>query len=706
MPLKKYFPLIGSLLLVVVNLFLINLPLFRYFSFEFAVANAIVISFLSGWFYLMKVEKKYYFMALLVPIVFGVFLYAKYEMCSFIDGMEYYFVFTLPSALIGAGLGAFANLNCSKIRFILYPVVFFAALFAFAIEIYFRPNIYFFNPIIGFFPGTIYDESLQLGWKHYSYRFLNITFFSSIIFFDNAKPLKPILQKWSYLIFIFIGIAFYFLKPVFGYSTDEQTLENVLRQKIETQNFIIRTSQPLSEEDEKYFKRLHEFYFKELKTFFQSAPKAKINSYIFTDEIEKRELIGAGNADIAKPWRSEIYLNLGAFERSLKHEIAHVFAAEFSSNFFKVPASFNSALIEGLAVAAENYYSEEEIYSLVNLARKNDFGVKIVNLFSGLNFFGQSSGRSYLFAGAFLKYLNEKYGIEKIRRIYDDLTFEETYGKNIERLETEFISALDSIQFENNRAKAEYYFGRKPIIQKICPRFFANKTEEVFQSLAKKDFMKADAVLSDLLVYSQDYNLILAKLEVFKHQNKLDDAEKFLASNLNKHKGTPYYYLLQLQLADILSLNQKQHDARLIYDALISAKSHLRITHIASLRNSLMRSLRLRNYLATEDSLKHNYLLDSLNSADAKFAVPSLLALEKYFSARRLKEFAQRFIATADSTDYDWNYSALKLCDALLHKNLAHESETLFRMINGVLLRKSFGSFYTELGMRINYFAQ
>ncbi|MEE8414958.1 MAG: MFS transporter, partial [Desulfobacterales bacterium] len=42
---------------------------------------------------------------------------------------------------------------------------FFGILMLIAYEIYFNPQVYVFNPFIGFFPGTIYDEGISVSGK-------------------------------------------------------------------------------------------------------------------------------------------------------------------------------------------------------------------------------------------------------------------------------------------------------------------------------------------------------------------------------------------------------------------------------------------------------------------------------------------------------------------------------------------------------------
>ena len=117
--------------------------------------------------------------------------------------------------------------------------------------------------------------------------------------------------------------------------------------------------------------------------------------------MQKKEFIGAGNADISKPWLNHLYIEYDNYESTLLHEIAHCFTSEFGVTIFKTAAGFNPALMEGIAMAAENKYDEMDLHSSAALAFRNNFVLPIDKLFTGLNFFSQLSSISYIYSGSF-----------------------------------------------------------------------------------------------------------------------------------------------------------------------------------------------------------------------------------------------------------------------------------------------------------------
>ena len=128
-------------------------------------------------------------------------------------------------------------------------------------------------------------------------------------------------------------------------------------------------------------------------------------SFIFKNNIQKGELFGSENADVAKPWLYQIYTTAGSYDNSLRHEIAHIFSSSFGAGLFKIAHNFNPALIEGIAEASAPLYNTWYIDQIASIAFNNNYRFAIDNLYNGFNFFGQTSGLSYVYAGSFTKYI-------------------------------------------------------------------------------------------------------------------------------------------------------------------------------------------------------------------------------------------------------------------------------------------------------------
>jgi hypothetical protein len=85
--------------------------------------------------------------------------------------------------------------------------------------------------------------------------------------------------------------------------------------------------------------------------------RARVTAFFFRDTSEKRRLMGASNTYIAKPWRNEVYLQLGGWPHPvLFHEIVHVVAGNVGRGPFRVSGGIGGLLpspgiVEGVAGA-------------------------------------------------------------------------------------------------------------------------------------------------------------------------------------------------------------------------------------------------------------------------------------------------------------------------------------------------------------------
>ncbi len=206
-------------------------------------------------------------------------------------------------------------------------------------------------------------------------------------------------------------------------------------------------------------------------TTFKVRMNEKINSFIFKDSKQKKLLLGTENADIAKPWLHQCFTVCDNYDETLRHEIAHVISSKFGTGILKVAANINPSLIEGVAVAADPFYAEYDIHYMAALAYKNGFKIKIKNLFSGYSFLTNTSSLSYIYAGSFVKFLIEKYGIKKLKRLYSDIDFVKIYKKPVDKLENEYYSFIDTISADNQNS-AYYFFGRQSILVKFVQDIF------------------------------------------------------------------------------------------------------------------------------------------------------------------------------------------------------------------------------------------
>lgn len=551
---------------------------------------------------------------LLVPLILGIFSTILFSECPLGDGILFYLVIAIPNILFGYTIGLFISQLIKRFRYITFVAIFFLILLIPLIEFYFHPQVYFYNLIIGFFPGTIYDEDLTVDGLLLSYRILQLAFFIALLFISHRIFSRSIKKSVSIIIVIATVIVFFFIKPFLNYSTDLNRLENSLKGKIHTEHFEILYSSSINNNAALYLAQLHEYYFEQVIQNLGTGFNEKIISIVFRDENEKRKLIGAGRADIAKPWLRQIFLNYPTFDETLKHEIVHVVAGKFGTTPFKVAENLNPAMIEGIAMAVENDYDGFTVHQMAKMAFNSGYKISIERLFSGLNFFSNYSSISYIYAGSFIKYLSDTYGVAKLKQLYSDIDFYKYYEKDLSKLEEEYKLFLKNIVVEQNINTAQLYFGGKTIFKKHCARTAAYKTKKAISLFQSAKYSEAEASFHDVYNYSGSYQALNGLVNSRIKLKKYNSAERYLSSEKNKFLDSPYKYNMELLLGDLYVLNEKIDSAKFYYDSLIIQNPSMDYYNETFIRNYLLTNniSELKNFILG-DRKKRFELLRNLN---------------------------------------------------------------------------------------------
>jgi hypothetical protein len=639
---KNNYLLVYLLIIAIVNLFLLTLPLTNVFGYEFSAVNALLISFLSG-LYLLSYFKsndkekndthtkslfKTFIVMLLVPIVISLAKSIIFGFCSFWDGLCFYLIITTPSVIIGGAIGSFVHYVIRRFRVIAFILLFILILLIPVLEIYFNPQIYLYNPLFAYFPGTIYDEGLSVDFKLILYRFFNLLFFSSVLFYflkwRNKPASKFVTRSYIVMIIIIVSVFYFFFSPFFGFTNTNSSLKNQLSFCIESKHFIIHTDKRIEKKDLKLIVLNQEYYYSQLSNFFNDAPDTKITAYIFFDKIQKRQLFGSGNADVSKPWLNSVYVSYDSWESTLKHEIAHCFTAKFGSGVFKLAAGFNPALIEGVAEAADGFYDENGIDYLASLAFKNKYRIDINSLFSSFSFFGSVSSLSYIYSGSFIKYLTAEYGIDKVKKLYYTNDFENTYNEKLETIDQDYEKFLDTLKTISTKERANYYFGRKSLISKVCPRYISSSLTEAWEFYSIKEYSKASNIFENILSKSENYSSIVGLAKIYEDSDSLEKAINILKTNIEIFSGTSSEYDLKFRLAELYVKNDELPKARKIYELISETKPSRRLQLLSHSRIALLNEGTIKEYVTGSDFDKY-VILKKLNSKFYNYATIPLM---------------------------------------------------------------------------------
>ncbi|MBS4035521.1 MAG: hypothetical protein KGZ85_13705 [Ignavibacterium sp.] len=602
----------------------------------------------------------------LTPLVMNIVFSLITEFCSFIDGVLFYITITLPAILVGFSLGIFSVYVAKKFSIILFITFILLIASIPVIEIYFNPQIYFYNPLIGNFPGSIYDEGMVVELKLVLYRLLNSIFFAAIVYMIFKDKKRSHIIRNSSLI-ILVTAAFFFASPYLGFSTNYSKLSNLLPQKYTTEKFIFHLPSDLSEMESKQILLHSEYYFRWLQNSIKETPSERIEIFLFESNDQKKEYFGSGTADVAKPWLYQVYLSRGSWQSTLKHELGHIFSAEFGSTIFKLSGGLNPFLIEGFATSQDPFRDELHIDYLSSLALFHYKELRINHLLKGFNFFASNSFLTYTYAGSFSKYLINNYSIDNYKKLYSNLDFIKSYGLSSDSLIAEYNFFLESISFEQNEHRFYYYFGRQSITQKTCPRYIGSLLRNGWEQVSKNKPEQAKNYFRSVLNMTPNYSAIVGLSEIFSSQDSVQQSINLISSTVTKFEKTPFYYLLRFRLADLYARHSNSDSASILYEQIKFEKPTIGLDIIALVRLKLLEKDLLRNYLNSNDSAKYAILSD-LNRIDYFYpSIPAMITLSNS-SGQDYSDFIKQFNKTIFITDFYSAYAVYNLSRYMLLK--------------------------------------
>ena len=695
------------IILFLFNLALLNFPLTNVFGYEFSVINSLLIIILTGIYtihfykvnfsvqdrsFTSELYKSAIFF-LIIPFIVSVTNSFFKGFCSFMDGLLFYIVITSPSIIIGVALGLIAVLYINRFRIILFLLFFIGILMIIAYEIYFNPQVYVFNPIIGFFPGTIYDEGISVSGTLILYRFLNVLFFSwvisAILRLKRDKKSNVILLTFKML---FIVAVFLFFSPNLGFSTTFKSLTDKLSISVETDHFVIHYDKRIDKGKIKALSLNHEYYYQELEDYFEVKLANKIHSFIFYDNNQKKELFGSRNADVAKPWLYQIYISYENWEHTLKHELAHCFSAKFGAGFLKLASGLNPLLIEGVAEAADGNYDDNSIHFMAALAYNSDYKVDLENMLTTIGFFAKTSSLSYIFAGSFVKYLIDSYGIGLFKKYYLTGDIKMNYGIKLTDIIKDYYSFLKKIKYSFSEHQANYYFGRKSLFQKVCPRAISEQLRDGWEQYSELDYSGAESSFSSILSKANNYSALIGLIRTYEKKDSLFEAVKLLKDNIESYESTSYYYNLELELADLFIKLNNLKTADSLYRVLIRQNPNRRLSYIANLRSALLRAGLIKMYL-TGSNYDKTYVLQMLNRKSYNYwSVPVMINLSSLVDEGYevfLKKIDMNFVVNNYPTSYAAFVSSKYMlanndfvnANRMAHRSLRYNPDKNFKII-------------------------
>ena len=252
---KQIFNLPGSviLLVAVINILLNLLPLTNLIGYEISALNGILISVGGsiGYIHFRRVNKgnypfeiilrtdQYFFLLILtIPLLISLLNTVLLQGCPVYNGIYFYILITIPSLFYGIWLAEISFILSKKFSYLIFIFLYSISLLLFILEIFYNPQIYFYNPIFGYFPGTIYDEDIPIDQKFILFRLFIFAFAILSTFGINRVVKRKKILRISLIFFtIIFYILFFTLKSSFGLATTLSSVRDDLEGEIFSPHF-------------------------------------------------------------------------------------------------------------------------------------------------------------------------------------------------------------------------------------------------------------------------------------------------------------------------------------------------------------------------------------------------------------------------------------------------------------------------------------
>ncbi len=383
---------------------------------------------------------------------------------------------------------------------------------------YSSPMIFAFDPFVGYFSGTLYDTVIDAGTAILTYRLgtlatlIALGLVASILVRDDRGGVVLDLRSAATrargalgLLATLASAGLIVAGPYLGHSsTTASIMKDLGAEKHGTRCDVVYPSTTREQEALLLVKDCDEEIAMVESRLGTKGP-TRIRAFFFRDENDKKRLMGAAHTYIAKPWREEVYLQLGSYPHPvLGHELAHVIAGSFGRGPFKIAGDAggyipNPGLIEGVAVAASP--DDEDLSDLQWARAMMQIGIlpSMQRVFS-LGFLGDASSKSYTLAGAFIMWVGEKWGMEAVRHWYGGGDIGQITGKSWPDLDKAFRDYLQSVPLPSEAESfARAKFARPGLFGRKCPHVVDAMRHEADVCRDTQRFEEAIRIYTDAL---------------------------------------------------------------------------------------------------------------------------------------------------------------------------------------------------------------
>ena len=432
--------------------------------------------------------------------------------CNFGEGFLFFLILPTLSCATATAAGLFFNVWIQKrwLAYLTYLGFLLLSCIPVGINLIFHPPVFAFHPILGYFPGPIYDFVISITSTLLIARgetllwallFLTISIYTceisretgfvpklqwrNLIKFTTTKSLWRVTTV-CILIVALVSLEFFSGKLMIRPTRAD--IAQALGGYRETEHFEIFYARELENEID-LFADDCEFRYVQLSDYLQTTSSRKVRAYLYASPEQKKRLIGAGNTFVEDPFGYGFHLHSTGFPHPvLKHELAHVLTADWSP--WKV--SLNVGVHEGIAVAADWDEGQLTPHQWAKAMRQLKVAPPLSSVM-GIGFWRHAGSRSYLLAGSFIRFLVDTYGLDKLKQAFPFGNLSKSYPKDFSVLEAEWVKFLSNeVQLQDTDiGYAARRLKRGGIFEQVCAHEMAALRNKAWQAYYRNDFMFA-----------------------------------------------------------------------------------------------------------------------------------------------------------------------------------------------------------------------
>ncbi len=457
---------------------------------------------------------------LLVPVLLIALNALRGKACDPLSGLRFIALGPLLgitlAAVLGTGIGSV--LKTGRLPVVLAALLPLFEVARAAYDFAASPAIFAFGHFFGYFPGTFYDRQVDVPAAWLSHRLLGAAIACGVWALLSAgrdpetgrfAAARLAARPLGVFVAALLALASALMvreAHALAHASSSASIAERLGQVVETKRCRAVVPREMPRGDAMRLAEDCEFRITQIERLLAVQEREHITAYFFRNANEKRTLMGAARVYIAKPWRREVYLQLGEFPHPvLAHELGHAVARLASSGPFGVPGRLfglipEPTLVEGMAVALEPHARDELTpHQWAKAAQAEKLAPPLSSLL-GVSFFGTNQALAYTLAGSFLRYVLDTKGPAVVRKVYALGSVEEALGQPFSVLEKDWKAFLANVPLPPRAAAlARLRFERAGVFSQVCPHQIEELEGELSAAMGAGDLPSAAGKCREVL---------------------------------------------------------------------------------------------------------------------------------------------------------------------------------------------------------------